>query len=65
MYTSYSIEKIAGTHRREALAAAEERRLARAVRRTAPTEPTPVSPAAGTIRIPRQRRWFGLAVAGR
>lgn len=65
MYTSYSIEKIASSNRREALAAADARRLARAFRRTAPAEPRQESPTTGTIRIPRQRRWFGVAVAGR
>ena len=65
MYTSYSIEKIADSNRREALAAAEARRLARAFRRTAPAEAQQESPTAGTIRIPRQRRWFGVAVASR
>jgi hypothetical protein len=65
MYTSsYSIEKVAGTTHREALAAAEARRLARAVR-TTPTDTQPASPAGGTIRIPRPRRWFGVAVASR
>lgn len=65
MYTSYSIEKIAGSNRREALAAAEQRRLVRALRSTPPAEAQQQSPAADTIRIPRQRRWFGVALAGR
>ena len=65
MYTSYSIEKIADSNRREALAAAEARRLARAFRRTAPAEAQQESPTAGTIRMPRQRRRFGVAVVGR
>lgn len=65
MYTSYSIEKIASNNRREALAAAEERRLARAFRNAPPAEAQLESPSAGTIRIPRPRRWFGVAVAGR
>lgn len=65
MYTSYSIEKIASSNHREALAAAEQRRLARAFRSTPPAEALQQSPAGGTIRIPRQRRWFGVAVAGR
>ncbi len=65
MYTSYSIEKIASSNRHEALAAAAERRTARAFRATAQAEPRQESPATGTIRIPRQRRWFGVAVAGR
>ena len=63
MYTSYSIEKIADSNRREALAAAEARRLARAFRRTVTAESQQESPSAGTIRIPRQRRWFGVVVA--
>lgn len=65
MYTSYAIEKVASQNRREAVAAAEQRRLARAFRSTPPAEALPQSPASGTIRIPRQRRWFGVAVAGR
>ena len=64
MYTSYSIEKVASSNRTEAIAAAEARRLARAVRRTTPAGPQQESPATSTIRIPRQRRWFGIAVAG-
>lgn len=65
MYTSYAIEKVASQNRREAVAAAEQRRLARAFRSTPPAEGLPQSPASGTIRLPRQRRWFGVAVAGR
>lgn len=65
MYTSYSIEKIASSNRREALAAADARRLARAFRRTPGAEAQQESPTTGTIRIPRQRRWFGVAVVGR
>ena len=65
MYTSYAIEKIASSNLHDALAAAEERRLARAFRRTAAVEPQRQSPATGTIRIPRQRRWFGVAITGR
>ena len=64
MYTSYSIEKIASRNRHEALAAAEERRTARELRRTTP-EPKRQPAATGTIRIPGQRRWFGVAVTGR
>ena len=64
MHTSYSIEKIASSNRHEALVAAEERRRARAFRRTAP-EPTRQSAATGTIRLPRQRRWFGVPATGR
>jgi len=65
MYTSsYSIQKVAASTHREALAAAEARRLARAVRSTH-TGTQPVSPASGTIRIPRPSRWFGVAVASR
>lgn len=65
MHTSYSIEKIASGNRHEALAAAEERRTARAFRRTAAVEPQRQQPAGGTIRLPRQRRWFGVALTGR
>jgi hypothetical protein len=65
MYTSYAIEKIATNNRREAVAAAEQRRLARAFRSTPPAEGQQQSPATGTIRIPRPRRWFGVALAGR
>jgi len=64
MYNGYYIEMIADSNRREALAAADARRLARAFRRTAPAE-VQQSPTSGTIRIPRPRRWFGVAVAGR
>ena len=64
MYTSYSIEKIASTNRREAIAAAEARRVTRAVRRSTPAEPRPASPTSDPIRIPRRRRWFGVAVPG-
>jgi hypothetical protein len=64
MITSYSIEKIAASNRTDALAAAEARRLARAFRTTSTrVEPQSASPAAGTIRIPRRRRWFGVAAA--
>ena len=63
MYNSYVIETIADSKRRDALADADARRLARAFRRTAPAE-VQKSPTTG-IRIPRQRRWFGVAVAGR
>lgn len=65
MHTSYSIEKIASSNRREALAGAEERRTARAFRGAAPAAPRHESPTAGTIRIPRRRRWFGVVVTGR
>ena len=64
MYNSYVIETIADSTHREALAAAEARRLARAFRST-PADVQPASPARGTIRIPRHRRWFGIALAGR
>jgi hypothetical protein len=64
MYNSYVIETIADNKRREALAAADARRLARALRRTASAEAQP-SPRSGTIRIPRPRRWFGVAVPSR
>lgn len=64
MYTSYSIEKVASSNRAEALAAAEASRLARAVRRTAPAVPQHASPATGTIRVPRQRRWLDQLVRG-
>ena len=64
MYDSYVIETIADSLRRDALAAADARRLARAFRPTAPAE-VQQSPSTGTIRIPRQRRWFGVAVASR
>lgn len=65
MYDSYAIEKIAASKRREVLAAADARRLARAFRSTTPAATQPGSPAAGTIRIPRPRRWFDVAVASR
>ena len=65
MFTSYSIEKIASSNRHEALAAAAERRTRpRVPRAPLPAEPRPESPATGTIRIPRQRRWFGVAICG-
>ena len=64
MYTSYSIEKIASSNHREAIAAAEQRRLARAFRSTPSAEAQQQSPATGPIRIPRHRRWFGVAVPG-
>jgi hypothetical protein len=64
MFTSYSLEMIASSTHREALAAAEARRLARAVRSTR-KDTEPASPARDTIRIPRSLRWFGVAVAGR
>lgn len=65
MYTTYAIEKIALSNHREALAAAEQRRMARAVRRTAPADTRQDPPGAGTVRFPRRRRWLGIVVAGR
>ena len=65
MYTSYAIEMIASSNHREAIAAAEQRRLVRALRSAPPAEAQLQAPATGTIRIPRPRRWFGVAVAGR
>jgi hypothetical protein len=61
MYTSYAIEKVAESSRREALAAAEQRRLAREVRR--PQQDTATTAPSG-IRIARPRRWLGLAWHG-
>ena len=64
MYTSYSIEKIASSNRHEALAAAEERRTARAFRATAAGRAAagvarhrhhPDPPPAPLVR--RRRRW--------
>lgn len=63
MHTTYSIEKVAAHTRREAIAAAEARAVARAFRRTPAASSE--SPSSGTVRAPRPRRWFGVAVASR
>lgn len=60
MYTSHSIEKIAASNRREALVAADQRRLAREVRRTAPRPAAPATTGVGTT-VPRPHRWFDMS----
>ena len=58
--STYTTEKIAAYNRHDALAAAEQSRLAREARR--PQQDTTTAPTG--IRIPRQRRWLGLAWHG-
>ena len=62
MYTSYSIEKVASSNRREALEAAAQLRVARELGRSQKVD-TP-APTGTTIRIPRQRRWLEHAWRG-
>ena len=63
MYTSYAIEKIASSNLHEALAAAEERRTAarRVPRHSTRPNRGRSHPRRATLRIPRLRRWFGIA----
>jgi hypothetical protein len=71
MDTTYSLEKIASSYGTERRAEAEQRRLARAVRRARRQHTTPYSPDGATtaplpVRVPRPRRWLGaFAPVGR